>query len=151
MKQRSSEQNHEIVIPAEDLEEAGLAGFDRLELHLLDQAAVVIPGEMTARELIGVSAPLLKLASELIDNLLGACSDCDNCGGQGPCSLVADGLPEGREEAEVSGEELELFKLPPEIQRLLREHKVCLLNLEEKLQNGDWVYFHGHAMNGDAE
>ena len=87
MKQRCSEQNHEIAIPAEDLEEAGLAGFDRLELHLLDQAAVVIPGEMTAGELIGVSASLLKLASELIDNLLGACSDCDNCGGQGPCSF----------------------------------------------------------------
>ena len=51
MKQRLFEQKNEITIPAADLEQANLMGFDRLELHLLDQAAVVIPGEMTAREL----------------------------------------------------------------------------------------------------
>ena len=151
MKQRSSEQNHKITIPAADLEETGLAGFDRLELHLLDQVAVVIPGEMTAKELIDVSASLLKLTNELIDNLLGVCSDCDDCGGQGPCSLVACGLPGGRGETESSGEDLELFQLSPEIQRLLREHKVCLLNLEEKLRNGDWVYPNGYAVSEGAE
>ena len=48
MKQRLFEQKNEITIPAADLEQANLMGFDRLELHLLDQAAVVIPGEMTA-------------------------------------------------------------------------------------------------------
>ncbi len=54
-------------------------GFDRLELHLLDQAAVVIPGEMTARELIEVGESLLKLTFSLVDVLLESCSDCDNC------------------------------------------------------------------------
>ena len=61
MKQRLFEQKNEITIPAADLEQANLMGFDRLELHLLDQAAVVIPGEMTARELIEVGESLLKL------------------------------------------------------------------------------------------
>ena len=151
MKQRSSEQNHKITIPAADLEETGLAGFDRLELHLLDQVAVVIPGEMTAKELIDVSVSLLKLVNELIDNLLGVCSDCDDCGGHGPCSLVASSLPGGRGETGGSEEDLELFQLSPEIQRLLREHKVCLLNLEEKLRNGDWVYPNGYAVSEGAE
>ena len=87
MKQRLFEQKNEITIPAADLEQANLMGFDRLELHLLDQAAVVIPGEMTARELIEVGESLLKLTFSLVDVLLESCSDCDNCGQQKPCAL----------------------------------------------------------------
>lgn len=66
MKQKLFEQKREITIPAADLERANLMGVDRLELHLLDQAAVVIPGEMTARELIEVGESLLKLTFSLV-------------------------------------------------------------------------------------
>jgi len=34
------------------------------------------------------------------------------------------------------------------MQKLLRERRMCLLNLEEKLLNEDWVYFNGC---GDGE
>ena len=93
MKQRLFEQKNEITIPAADLEQANLMGFDRLELHLLDQAAVVIPGEMTARELIEVGESLLKLTFSLVDVLLESCSDCDNCGQQKPCAFMTDRWP----------------------------------------------------------
>src|SRR5699024_3993176 len=98
MKQRLFEQKNEITIPVADLERANLMGFGCLELHLLDQAAVVIPGEMTARELIEVGESLLKLTFSLVDVLLESCSDCDNCGQQEPCALVAD-RPSGEGES----------------------------------------------------
>ena len=63
MKQRQFDQRNEIMISAEDLDQANLAGFDRLELHLLNQAVVIFPGEMTAGELIEVSDSLLKLTA----------------------------------------------------------------------------------------
>jgi len=57
MKQRQFDQRNEIMISAEELEQANLTG---LELHLLNQAVVIFPGEMTASELIEVSDSLLK-------------------------------------------------------------------------------------------
>ena len=44
--------NQEIRIDAANLEEANLSEYNCLELHLLDSAAVVIPGEMTGKELL---------------------------------------------------------------------------------------------------
>ena len=89
MKQRQFDQRNEIMISAEELEQANLTGFDRLELHLLNQAVVIFPGEMTASELIEVSDSLLKLVTGLVDRLLKLCSDCDNCGQQEPCALMS--------------------------------------------------------------
>ena len=62
MKQRQFDQRNEIMISAEELEQANLTGFDRLELHLLNQAVVIFPGEMTASELIEVSDSLLTVS-----------------------------------------------------------------------------------------
>lgn len=151
MKQRLFEQKNEITIPAADLEQANLMGFDRLELHLLDQAAVVIPGEMTARELIEVGESLLKLTFSLVDVLLESCSDCDNCGQQKPCAFMTDRWPGADSKSSFKkGLEdwMEFSRLSPDMQKLLRERRMCLLNLEEKLLNEDWVYFNGC---GDGE
>ena len=154
MKQRLFEQKNEITIPAADLERANLMGFDCLELHLLDQAAVVIPGEMTARELIEVSESLLKLTFSLVDVLLESCSDCDDCGQQEPCAFIT-GMwsrddPESRSIKETE-DEVEFLRLSSDMQKLLQDRGVCLLNLEEKLKNGDWVYFNGHAIGEKVE
>ena len=151
MKQRLFEQKNEITIPAADLEQANLMGFDRLELHLLDQAAVVIPGEMTARELIEVGESLLKLTFSLVDVLLESSSDCDNCGQQKPCAFMTDRWPGADSKSSFKkGLEdwMEFSRLSPDMQKLLRERRMCLLNLEEKLLNEDWVYFNGC---GDGE
>ncbi len=149
MKQRQFDQRNEIMISAEELEQANLTGFDRLELHLLNQAVVIFPGEMTASELIEVSDSLLKLAAELVDGLLKSCTDCDSCGQQEPCALMAGksgnedyGTALSEESADIS-----LFtQISPELQKMLREHRICLLNLEEKMQTGAWVYLNGDAV-----
>lgn len=149
MKQRQFDQKNEIMISSEVLEQANLTGFDRLELHLLNQAVVIFPGEMTASELIEVSDSLLKLAAELVDGLLKSCTDCDSCGQQEPCALMAGksgnedyGTALSEESADIS-----LFtQISPELQKMLRDHRICLLNLEEKMQTGAWVYLNGDAV-----
>lgn len=149
MKQKLFEQKKWITVSAEDLDQANLTGFDRLELHLLNQAVVIFPGEMTASELIEVSDSLLKLAAELVDGLLKSCTDCDSCGQQEPCALMAGksgnedyGTALSEESADIS-----LFtQISPELQKMLREHRICLLNLEEKMQTGAWVYLNGDAV-----
>lgn len=149
MKQKLFEQKKWITVSAEDLDQANLTGFDRLELHLLNQAVVIFPGEMTASELIEVSDSLLKLAAELVNGLLKSCTDCDSCGQQEPCALMAGksgnedyGTALSEESADIS-----LFtQISPELQKMLREHRICLLNLEEKMQTGAWVYLNGDAV-----
>lgn len=54
MKQRTIENQTEVRITAENLETANLSEWERLELHLLDQAAVIIPSSMTVMEVIRV-------------------------------------------------------------------------------------------------
>ena len=154
MKQRQFDQKNEIPISAADLERANLMGFDCLELHLLDQAAVVIPGEMTARELIEVDESLLKLTDELIGILLKSCSDCNNCGQQEPCAFMTGMWPRADPESrsiKETEDEVEFLRLSSDMQKLLQDRGVCLLNLEEKLKNGDWVYFNGHAIGAKVE
>ena len=148
MKQRQFDQRNEIMISADELEQANLTGFDRLELHLLNQAVVIFPGEMTASELIEVSDSLLKLVTGLVDRLLKSCSDCDNCGQQEPCALVSGKARDENLDTALSEEsaDISLFTISPELQKMLREHRICLLNLEEKMQTGAWVYLNGDAV-----
>ena len=82
--------NQEIRIDAANLEEANLSEYNCLELHLLDSAAVVIPGEMTGKELLQASQSLQRLASELLMVIVKACAPCDSCGREDPCELMTD-------------------------------------------------------------
>ena len=69
----------EVFISAADIEAANLNEWQRLELHLLDQAAVVIPGEMTVVEVIRTAESLQGLASDLLAAIGDACEICDGC------------------------------------------------------------------------
>ena len=151
---------NEVIVRAEDLEQSNLTGFDRLELHCLDHAAAVIPGEMTAMELISASETLQKLAADLLLVLLQACSACDNCGQEEPCELMSEDAMS--EEPDSKGEELfntnitdpldfgdqptdyddgyALSDISPDMRKLLRESGVCMLNLKEALRNDLLIY-----------
>ena len=48
--------------------------------------------------------------------------------------------------SEESTDESEFLQISPELQKMLREHQICLLNLEEKMQTGAWVYLNGDAV-----
>ncbi len=172
------EKQNEVIIRAENLEQSNLAGFDRLELHCLDHATAVIPGEMTAMELISTSEALQKLAADLLLVLLEACSACDNCGQEKPCGLMSGDAM--FEEIDSKGEEpfgasstgeftdiadpldfedqptdfddgYALSDISPDMLELLQKSGVCMLNLEEKLRDDSIVYFGGHTMKDDCE
>lgn len=164
------EKQNEVTIRAENLERSNLTVSDRLELHCLDYAVVLIPGEMTAMELISASEALQKLAAELLNVLLEACSACDNCGQEEPCELMGERtMPE---EPDSKGNELfgassageftdiadpldfedqptdfddgyALSDISPDMLKLLRESGVCMLNLEETLRNNLFIYSGG--------
>ena len=154
------EKQNEVVIRAGDLERSNLSVFDRLELHCLNYAAAVIPGEMTAMELISASETLQKLAADLLLVLLQACSACDNCGQEEPCELMSEDAMS--EEPDSKGEELfdtnitdpldfgdqptdyddgyALSDISPDMRKLFRESGVCMLNLKEALRNDLLIY-----------
>jgi len=164
------EKQNEIIIRAANLEQSNLSGFDRLELHCLDHAAAVIPGEMTAMELISASKALQKMAADLLLVLLQACSACDNCGQEEPCELMSEDAVS--EEIDSKGEktvtdgytgevsdvaasldfedqptdfddEYALSDISPDMLKLLQKSGVCMLNLKEALRNNLLIYSGG--------
>ncbi len=162
--------NHpnEINISAAELENANLNEWESLELHLLDLAAVVIPGRMTAMELIHVTEALQGLVSDLLSALGEACERCDNCQMDEPCNLMTGPIcPEvsvpdyALEEAGLdsscklicsaeqgSGEirvteadyRFDLSDLRPELLEMFRQCGVCMSDLEDKLVREAIVY-----------
>ena len=87
--------NQEIRIDAANLEEANLSEYNGLGLHLLDSAAVVIPGEMTGKELIRASQSLQPMASELLMAIVMVCIPCNSCRKEALGELMTDTiLPE---------------------------------------------------------
>lgn len=164
--------NQEIRIDAANLEEANLSEYNCLELHLLDSAAVVIPGEMTGKELLQASQSLQRLASELLMVIVKACAPCDSCGREDPCELMTDTIlpdvavpyeelieagidPDSKLSCEADPENhrilvfeaeggFDLSDVDSDILEIFRECGICLQNLDEKLKRDIVIY------NGDC-
>ena len=158
----------EIHISAAELENANLSEWERLELHLLDQAAVVIPGHMTVMDLIHVADTLQGLASDLLSAIGEACESCDNCQMEEPCQLMTEpiqpeinvpgyalagaGLDEnckltcsaerGSGEIRVTQADYryDLTDLRPDLLDMFRECGICMRDLEDKLMQETVVY-----------
>jgi len=148
---------NEVHSSAAELERANLAEWERLELHLLDQTAVVIPGQMTVMELLRVTEALQSLASDLLAALCAACEQCNNCEMDEPCDQMKG---EVHSEVSVPGhlfEELglepdtklhiveadyrfDLTDIPAPFLDTLRKCGVCMGDLEDKLVREDVVY-----------
>ena len=159
---------NEVHISATELENANLCEWDHLELHLLDQAAVVIPGQMTVMELIRVTEALQGLASDLLSAIGTACESCDNCQMDKPCQLMtapiqpevsvpgyalADaGLDEncklicsaaqgsGVVQVTEADYRYDLTDLRPDLLDMFRECGICMRDLEDKLIQETIVY-----------
>lgn len=161
--------NQEVRIDAANLEKANLSEYDVLELHLLDSAAVVIPREMTGKELIRTSQCLQKLATELLMVIVESCAHCDNCGEKSPCDLMTDAIlpdvavpyeelieagidPESKLSCEADPENHRIFvfeaeegydisDVAPDILDIFRGCGICLQELDGKLKR-DIVLYH---------
>lgn len=88
--------NHkELLITAEKLNQADLEGFDNLELRTASHSIIILPGEMSAVELLATCTDLKAICADLMLHILMSCSDCDKCGKSTPCELMtAPILPE---------------------------------------------------------
>lgn len=168
MKQCTIENQTEVCITAENLEAANLSEWKRLELHLLDQAAMVIPCNMTVMELICVTEALQGLASDLLSVVEKVCDHCDNCQMDEPCKLMRGPISprvnipacvleeagldpncelactaeQGSGEVRVTEAEhhYDLTDLRPDLLKLFRKCSVCLGDLEDKLMQGTIIY-----------
>ena len=157
-----------VFLTAADLENANLNEWERLELHLLDQAAVVIPGVMTIMEVIRTVEALQGLASELLAAIGGAYEKCDGCQVELQCDLMKGEIrPEVSipsqvlEEAGVDPDSKLAYEVDPEsgeiriveadyrydhsdvFQTLMDtflECGICLADLDEKLKAEEAVY-----------
>ena len=168
MKTILEEYPNEVHISTAELERANLTEWERLELHLLDQTAVVIPGQMTVMELLRTVEALQSLASDLLAALCAACEQCNNCEMDEPCDQMKG---EVHSEVSVPGYLLEELGLEPDTKLAyeadpesgaihiveadyrfdltdipapfldtLRECGVCMSDLEGKLVQEDVVY-----------
>ena len=161
----------EIHISGADIEVANLNEWQRLELHLLDQAAVVIPGEMTVMEVVRTVESLQGLASDLLAAIGNACEKCDGCNVELLCNLMKEEIrpevsippevllgagndPDSKLSCEVDPENgtiriveadysYDLTDLPPTLLDIFRACGVCLDDLEEKMKNEEIVYGKG--------
>ena len=157
-----------VYISAADLEYANLNEWEDLELHLLNQTAVVIPGRMTAMELIQTAEALQGLAADLLAALGKACELCDSCQLDMLCDLMKGeicpevGVPDyvleeadldpdykltfavnsedGKIQITEADHRFDLTDLPPGLVDTLRESKICLADLEEKLMREEVIY-----------
>ena len=168
MKKIIMNEPNEVFISAANLEAANLNEWERLELHLLDQTAVVIPGEMTVMEVIRAAESLQGLASDLLAAIGEVCERCDGCNVELLCNLMKGEIrqeisipPEVLAEAgadldcklscEVNPESgaihvveadyrYDLTDVPPTLLETFRECGICLNDLEAKLKEETVVY-----------
>ena len=157
-----------VFLTAADLENANLNEWERLELYLLDQAAVVIPGVMTVMEVVRTAEALQGLASELLAAIGRACEKCDGCQVELLCELMKGEIrpevsippqvlaeagmdPDSKLAYEVdkeSGEirvveadyRYDLSDIPRTLLDTFRECGICLSDLDEKLKAEEAVY-----------
>ena len=158
----------EVYISAADLEQANLDEWECLELHLQNQIAVVLPGRMTAMELIQTVGSLQKLSAKLVAALAAACEKCDGCNVELICDLMrgeihpevsipADILmqsnldPDCKLTYEVDSKtgtisvveadhRFDLTDIPRNLLDTIRESGICLDDLDEKLKAETIVY-----------
>ena len=122
-------------IPAAALCLSNLGDTERLELHTLDGAAVLLRRGMTAAELLASAQSLHALSMELVAHFAMLC---------GPCTGCAEGCPvewlEGLEIPLPATQE-EGGGIPPAaLLDILTSSGICLGALREHLTSGDVIY-----------
>lgn len=158
----------ELYISAAELETANLNEWDRLEVHLLNQTVVVIPGDMTVMEIIRTAESLQGLAADLLAAIGAACEQCDGCNVEQLCDfmkgkiqpevcvppqvLEAAGWEPGcKLDCEVdpacseiriieADHRYDLTDVPSTVLDTFRECGICLNDLEMKLREEVTVY-----------
>ena len=155
-----------VFITTGALKVSKLPSDEKLELHTLDNAAVLLRGRMNAPELLTAAHELADFAAELINHLSEVCGPCTECDKDScPCNSLDEetvrineylqrdaGIPEGvklcaavdKENHSITVTEAEhhydLRDIPAELLLTFVEAGVCLGKLEEHMIAEDTVY-----------
>lgn len=117
--------NQRLYIPPAALRLAKFSGEDSAELHVIEDALVILKQEMTAAELLRAAYALHQLSVELCTHLALACG---RCSGYERCD-AADGMLETLQD-----------RLPPSVLEMFTTAGICLGSLAEYVMEGDIVY-----------
>lgn len=154
-----------VFVTAGTLKVSGICD-ERLELHTLDNAVLLLKGRMTAPELLAAAHALADMSSGLLGHLSEVCGPCNECNKDScPCNLQNNqpvrledflrqeaGIPEGVKLcAEVdqethsvtiseAGYRYDLRDIPAELLTTFAEAGTCLGQLEEHMITEDTVY-----------
>ena len=154
-----------VLIPSAALKLCGLQDMEKSEIHIIGKSMALLPGMMTAPELLHTISALQELEQELCDHLVSVCGKCDDCnGGFCPFSLgqpeiklsselmEAAGIPKGarlvacpdKETATINITrapfDADLREIPRELLEKLSADGICMGELAEKFAEGAVVY-----------
>lgn len=88
MKYMILNQNGEkLQIPGAYLEKSGLSENTKLDAHVLDQALVVLPQQLTAMETVQAMNSLMSIIFDMFACLTKDCNTCDVCSTKGRCEF----------------------------------------------------------------
>ena len=142
----------------------GLHDAQKLELHAQEKALVLLPGRMTAMELLRTVEHLNELVQELCAHLLEACGKCEECGEAicpfapemdnfevSPELLDAAGIPtdarlwactdlDAKTIHIVEAPEVDLHAIHPDLLEKLTEDGIYLGELHKYLTSEEVVY-----------
>lgn len=94
MKFNKQINNGTLLIPGGAFKISGFEGGEKVEIHTLDSAVVVLKKQMTTMELIQAMDALHRLATELTVHLARVCGTCDDCEDGCPFDDLEDGMLE---------------------------------------------------------
>lgn len=165
MKFNKQMNNGALLIPCGVFKLSGFEDGEKVEIHALDSAVVVLKKQMTAMELIQAMDALHRLDTELTVHLARVCGVCDDCEDGCPFDDLEEGvleLPDYlREEAGIpagaklcayvddeentvtiaeAGYDHDLRDVPPYLLEMLGEAGICLGVLEEHLMTEKILY-----------
>lgn len=154
-----------VLIPSAALNLCGLQDMEKFEIHIIGKSMTLLPGTMTAPELLHTISALQELEQELCDHLVSVCGECDDCnGGFCPFSLdqaeiklspevmEAAGIPQDarlvacpdKETATINITrapfDADLREIPRELLEKLSADGICMGELAEKVSEGAVVY-----------
>lgn len=173
MKFNKQLSNGVLMIPSGMFKISGFESGEKVELHTLDSAVVVLKQQMTAMELIQAVDTLHKLTADLTVHLAHVCGPCEGCEKACPFDDLGDGMLELpdylREEAGIPAKakldavvnvddhtvtlceadyDHDLRDVPEGLLEVLDDLGVCMGELEKRLIAGDIIY-NGRAVHDE--
>ena len=114
MKFNKQINNGTLLIPGGAFKISGFEGGEKVEIHTLDSAVVVLKKQMTTMELIQAMDALHRLATELTVHLARVCGTCDDCEDGCPFDDLEDGMLELLKCGKMTCASATSFSLSPE-------------------------------------